>query len=64
MLAACSRYPNMRIFNWAAMDRPAYHIADGIHYTSAGYAIRAAAIARALARAFPLSGHSTSCVVS
>jgi hypothetical protein len=64
LLAACSRYPNMRIFNWAAMDRPTYHIADGIHYTSAGYAIRAAAIARALARAFPLSGHSTSCVVS
>jgi hypothetical protein len=64
LLAACSRYPNMRIFNWAAMDRPAYHIADGIHYTSAGYAIRAAAIARALGRAFPLSGHSSSCVVS
>jgi hypothetical protein len=64
LLAACARYPNMRIFNWAAMDRPAYHIADGIHYTSAGYAIRAAAIARALARAFPRSGHSTSCVVS
>jgi len=64
LLAACSRYPNMRIFNWAALDSPAYHIADGIHYTSAGYAIRAAAIVRALARAFPLDGHSTGCVVS
>jgi hypothetical protein len=64
LLAACARYPDMRIFNWAALDRPAYHVADGIHYTSAGYAIRAAAIAHALARAFPASGHSSSCVVS
>jgi hypothetical protein len=64
LLAACSRYPDMRIFNWAAMDKPAYHVADGIHYTSAGYAIRAAATAHALARAFPATGHSSSCVVS
>jgi hypothetical protein len=64
LLAACARYPNMRIFNWAAMDQPAWHISDGIHYTSAGYAIRAAAIARALARAFPRGGHSQSCVVN
>jgi hypothetical protein len=64
LLRACARYPNMRIFNWAAMDRPAWHIADGIHYTSAGYAIRARAIAQALARAFPASGRSTGCLVS
>jgi hypothetical protein len=64
LLQACARYPNMRIFNWAAMDRPAWHLPDGIHYTSAGYAIRARAIAQALARAFPASGHSASCLVS
>ena len=62
LLKACAQYPNMRVFNWAAMDQPGWHISDGIHYTSAGYAIRAAAIAHALARAFPADGHS-SCVV-
>jgi len=64
LVAACSAYPNMRIFNWAAMVQPAWHLADGIHYTSAGYAIRAHAIARALARAFPAGGHSSGCLVS
>ncbi len=64
LLAACSAYPNLRIFNWAAMVQPAWHLADGIHYTSAGYAIRAHAIAQALARAFPAGGHSSRCLVS
>jgi hypothetical protein len=64
LLRACARYPNMRILNWAAMDRPAWHIPDGIHYTSAGYAIRARAIAQALAAAFPASGRRTGCLVS
>ena len=63
LVQACRQYPNMRIFNWAGMDQPSWHIADGIHYTSAGYAIRAAAIAHALAQAFPRGGHSTNCVV-
>jgi hypothetical protein len=56
---AARHYPNLRIFNWAGMVRPAWHLSDGIHYTSAGYAIRAAAIAHALALAFPAGGHST-----
>jgi hypothetical protein len=64
LLAACKTYPNMRIFNWAAMVQPAWHLADGIHYTSAGYAIRARAIAGALAQAFPEGGHSSTCVVN
>jgi hypothetical protein len=64
LVAACAKYPNMRIFNWAAMDQPAWHISDGIHYTSAGYAVRAAAIAHALAQAFPRNGHNSSCVVN
>jgi hypothetical protein len=63
LLAACKAYPNMRIFNWAAMVQPGWHLKDGIHYTSAGYAIRAHAIARALARAFPANKHHSSCVV-
>ncbi len=63
LVAACKSYQNMRIFNWAAMVRPGWHLDDGIHYTSQGYAIRAHAIARALARAFPAGSHSSQCVV-
>jgi hypothetical protein len=64
LVQASTRYPNMRIFNWAAMVQPGWHLADGIHYTSAGYAIRAAAIAHALALAFPAGGHSDASVVN
>jgi hypothetical protein len=63
LVAACAAYPNMRVFNWAAMVRPGWHLQDGIHYTSAGYAIRAQAIARALAMAFPANGQRSACVV-
>ena len=37
---ACASYPNMRIFDWAAVASPGWFIPDGIHYTSAGYAAR------------------------
>jgi hypothetical protein len=63
LVQACARYPNMRIFNWAAMDQPGWHLPDGIHYTPAGYAARAAAIAHALTQAFPRDGHSQGCLV-
>jgi lysophospholipase L1-like esterase len=64
LVQACAKYPNMHIFNWAAMDQPGWHLPDGIHYTAAGYAIRAAAIAHALTQAFPRDGHSQGCVVN
>ncbi len=64
LVQAARQYPNMRIFNWAGMVQPGWHLSDGIHYTSAGYAIRAAAIAQALVRAFPAGGHSTSVIVN
>ena len=64
LLQACHAYPNMRVFNWAAQVQPAWHLSDGIHYTSAGYAIRARAIARALASAFRPNGRSNGCVVN
>ena len=60
---ACAIYPNMRIFDWASAANPAWYISDGIHYTSAGYAVRAQAIADALARAFRAEGASGGCVV-
>jgi GDSL-like lipase/acylhydrolase family protein len=60
---ACVRYPNMRVYDWAAAARDGWFIPDGIHYTPAGYAHRARLIARALAAAFPAGGHSTGCAV-
>jgi peptidoglycan/LPS O-acetylase OafA/YrhL len=64
LVRACSKYPNMRVYDWAAAARKSWFISDGIHYTSAGYKARAELIADALARAFPQSGHSSGCVVS
>jgi len=61
---ACSRYKNLRIFDWASLAQPSWFISDGIHYTSAGYAIRGQQIAQGLAKAFPAQGHSPGCVVS
>jgi peptidoglycan/LPS O-acetylase OafA/YrhL len=54
LLAACSRYPNMRVFDWPAHARRSWFIPDGIHYYSAGYAARSHFISRGLAHAFPL----------
>jgi hypothetical protein len=64
LVRALARYPNMRIFNWAAVAQPGWYLPDGIHYTSAGCEIRARAIADALARAFPLGRHSSRRVVT
>ncbi len=64
LMQACPRYPNMRVFNWAALPQPSWFINDGIHYTSAGYAKRALYIADGLAMAFPQTGKSASCLVS
>jgi peptidoglycan/LPS O-acetylase OafA/YrhL len=55
LYAAQSRYPNMRIYDWASVVQPQWFISDEIHYTSAGYAARAELIADALAAAFPAS---------
>jgi hypothetical protein len=63
LVSALARYPNMRIFNWAAVAKPGWFLSDGIHYNSAGCAARAQAIAGALARAFPARGHSSSQIV-
>ena len=57
LIQACARYPDMRVYDWAADAQSSWFIADGIHYTSAGYAARAHLIAQALAAAFPASGH-------
>jgi peptidoglycan/LPS O-acetylase OafA/YrhL len=64
LLRACARYPNMRVFNWAAYAKTKWYVSDGVHFTSAGYAVRSRMIAQALARAFPKTGRSTGCLVS
>jgi hypothetical protein len=56
--AALAKYPNMRVLNWAAIAKPGWFLADGIHYNEAGCAARAKAIADGLAAAFPRQGHS------
>jgi peptidoglycan/LPS O-acetylase OafA/YrhL len=56
LLQACSRYPNMRIYDWASVVKDRWFIPDGIHYYSPGYAARAHLIADALATAFPAAG--------
>ncbi len=58
LLAACPRYPNMRVYDWAADVKDEWFIEDGIHFTSPGYAARAELIAHALAHAFPAKGES------
>ena len=63
LLRACTKYPNMRVLNWADEARRPWFINDGIHYTSYGYAQRARIIADGLARAFPQNGQSAGCVV-
>ena len=66
---ACSRYPQMRVFDWASAARDEWFIADGIHFTTDGYSARGRLIAGALLGAFPGGGtpsrpRSGSCVVS
>jgi hypothetical protein len=53
LLAACSKYPNLRIYDWASVVQNSWFESDQIHYTSAGYAERAQLIANSLVHAFP-----------
>lgn len=55
LVAACTRYPTMRVFDWAAHAKPSWFIPDHIHYTPQGYIERTRAIAHALVKAFPQS---------
>jgi peptidoglycan/LPS O-acetylase OafA/YrhL len=64
LLAACARYPTMRVFDWAAWAQPRWFIPDGIHYYSPGYVARARRISAALAHAFPAGAQATAgCLV-
>lgn len=63
LVKALARYPNMRIFDWSSVAQPGWFFSDGIHYNTSGSVIRAQAIADALAKAFPLNGHSNGQIV-
>jgi peptidoglycan/LPS O-acetylase OafA/YrhL len=63
LLQACHQYPNMRVFDWAAVVKNKWFIDDGIHFNTPGYAARSRLIATGLAHAFPAAGHSSGCVV-
>jgi lysophospholipase L1-like esterase len=59
LIQACTRYPNMRVYDWAAAAKDRWFIFDGTHYTPRGYAARARRIANALAAAFPHGSPAT-----
>lgn len=56
LIAACPRYPNMRVYDWVDAVRDNWYIDDGIHYTTYGYAQRSRMIGEALREAFPYQG--------
>ena len=53
LVDAKDRYPNLEIFDWASVVQDPWFTPDKIHYTSAGYALRAKLIADALAKQIP-----------
>jgi hypothetical protein len=63
LVKALAKYPNLRIFNWSAVAQPGWFLSDGIHYNTLGCAMRAKAIADALARAFPQHGRNAARIV-
>ncbi len=65
LVRACPRYPQMRVYDWAAQVKDSWFIDDKIHFTTPGYRERARRTARALATAFPSNGVSpTECLVA
>jgi hypothetical protein len=69
LVQACDRYPYMRVYDWASDVKDAWYIADGIHFTTPGYAARGRLIADALLTAFPNSkppamADSDDCLIS
>ncbi len=65
LLSACTRYPNMRIVDWAAHAKRKWFIPDGIHYYSPGAVARNQVDAKGLVQAFPQGQPSSpTCLVT
>lgn len=59
LIQACSRYPNLRLNDWAGEVQPEWFTqTDKIHYTTPGYRECSRRIARATAIAYPATGNS------
>jgi hypothetical protein len=50
---AVPKYPNLKLYDWAAVAQKGWYSGDLIHYTVEGYTIRARLIANALADIYP-----------
>jgi peptidoglycan/LPS O-acetylase OafA/YrhL len=61
---ACTRYPNMRVYDWATEVQDDWFLRDAVHFNSLGSRERSTRIATALAHAFPRNGSSSQCLVS
>lgn len=60
----CTRYPSMRVYDWAAEVKNSWFISDGVHFSTEGYRERGKRTARALAVAFPKGAASpTGCLI-
>lgn len=53
LVQAQARYPNIKIYDWAAVVQSSWFGSDQVHYTPAGYRERARRIADALAATYP-----------
>jgi hypothetical protein len=53
LTAAATKYPNLKVYDWASVVQDGWFQQDHIHYTSEGYAQRASLIADALDAAYP-----------
>ena len=56
LVQACQKYPNLRVYDWAAEVQDSWYTTDKIHFTTPGYQQRAHRTAEALAIAFPQGG--------
>ena len=64
LVAACQRYPNMRVYDWASEVQDNWFAKDKTHYTSTGWKERGHRTAEALAIAFPKGGQpQNSCLI-
>ncbi len=65
LLAACKKYSNLHVYDWAAKAKRKWFIPDGIHYYTPGYIAKTHLTAQALATAYPAgSSPVPSCVVA
>ena len=59
LIDAEARYPNLHVYDWAAVVQDGWYSSDKIHYSTPGYAQRAKLIADALATEIPAGGDSS-----